>query len=68
MNKIIRSSIRVPCQGTSLRLATRPWLESTGEYGGSGSPDKAWGPCRRGGESGVLTRMDIIILENLKEV
>jgi len=34
MNKIIRSSIRVPC----------------------------------GGESGVLTRMDIIILENLKEV
>ena len=35
-------------QGTSLRLATRPWLVSTGEYGGSGPPGKARGPGRRG--------------------
>jgi hypothetical protein len=35
-------------QGTSLRLATRPWLISTGEYGGSGPPGKARGPGRRG--------------------
>lgn len=34
MNRIIRTSTRIPC----------------------------------GGESGVLTRMDIIIIENLKEV
>jgi len=34
-------------QGTSLRLATRPWLISTGEYGGSEPPGKARGPGRR---------------------
>jgi len=34
-------------QGTSLRLATRPWLISTGEYGGSGPPGKTRGPSRR---------------------
>jgi len=27
-------------QGTSLRLATRPWFIYTGEYGGSGPPGK----------------------------
>jgi len=33
------------CQGTSLRLATRPWLISTGEYGGSGPPGKPGVPA-----------------------
>jgi len=32
-------------QGTSLRLASRPWLISTGEYGGSGPPGKPGAPA-----------------------
>jgi len=36
-------NIRNSRQGTSLRLATRPWLISTGEYGGNGPPGKARG-------------------------
>jgi len=42
-------------QGTSLRLATRPWLVSTGEYGGSGLPGKARGThprCKYAAEYG----------------
>ena len=33
------------CQGTSLRLATRPWALSTGEYGGSRPPVKPGAPA-----------------------
>jgi len=33
------------CQGTSLRLATRPWALSTGEYGGSRPPAKPGAPA-----------------------
>ena len=42
-----RTTLKHQRQGTSLRLATRPWLISTGEYGGSGPPGKARGPGRR---------------------
>ena len=33
------------CQGTSLRLATRPWALSTGDYGGSRPPAKPGAPA-----------------------
>ena len=35
-------------QGTSLRLATRPWFIYTGEYGGSGPPGKPGAPAAVG--------------------
>jgi hypothetical protein len=39
-------------QGTSLRLATRPWLLYTGEYGGSGPPGKPGAPTAVGSPLG----------------
>ena len=41
-------------QGTSLRLATRPWLLTPGEYGGKGPPGKPGVPAA------VERRMEII--------
>jgi hypothetical protein len=47
-------------QGTSLRLATRPRLKSTGEYGGSGPPGKARGPGRRRKAAARLTVFGVV--------